>query len=398
MSAFNTLSHWVRQNRDVVFDLLRIYLGIGLFVRGVLFFADPASFRALLTPESASWLTSPPVYYAVSVLHLVGGLMLTAGFLTRLAALIQIPVLLGAVFLIHYEGGLFTASQSFEFSTLVLFLLALVFLHGPGRWSVDHKMDWHLLKNYPALHERLNRYGDVALEFLRIYLGIGLFVRGVLFIADSTSFMALVGEESWFTSVALIHYVAIAHLVGGVMMAVGLLTRVAALIQMPVLLGAVFLVHFQGGLLGPSQSLEFSALVLFLLGILFLYGSGRLSVDYYFLYIGTEREEEGILARMAARNIPKHTDPPPELLGLEPHPETGLTCPLLADCPVIAMGANAREHPWVKARASYSTLGAIFFLGGVTAPPKKVNFLCTRCGQVVDRSSDHEVLDAHRYP
>ena len=67
--------------------------------------------------------------------------MMAIGLLTRIAALVQIPILLGAVFLVHFQGGLFAASKSFAFFVLVLFLLVLVFLYGSGRWSADYYID-----------------------------------------------------------------------------------------------------------------------------------------------------------------------------------------------------------------------------------------------------------------
>jgi uncharacterized membrane protein YphA (DoxX/SURF4 family) len=59
------------------------------------------------------------------------------GLYTRLAALVQLPVLVGAVALVHWQDGLLSADQSLEFSALVLFLLGLVALFGGGRWSLD---------------------------------------------------------------------------------------------------------------------------------------------------------------------------------------------------------------------------------------------------------------------
>jgi len=49
----------------------------------------------------------------------------------------------------------------------------------------------------------------------------------------------------------------------------------------PILFGAVFLVHSQSGLLNVGQSLEFSGLVLALLLVYLTFGSGRLSVDAF---------------------------------------------------------------------------------------------------------------------
>jgi len=81
------------------------------------------------------------------------------------------------------------------------------------------------------------------------------------------------------------HYVIPAHLVGGALLAVGLLTRFAAILQLPILLGAVFYVYapqvvaFRMSSVEPRQSLELAAMVLFLLALVAVFGAGRLSLD-----------------------------------------------------------------------------------------------------------------------
>ncbi|HET7536408.1 MAG TPA: DoxX family protein [Candidatus Didemnitutus sp.] len=123
----------------------------------------------------------------------------------------------------------------------------------------------------------------VWLDCVRIYLGIGLFIRGVLIItnsrADFIQEMVNRTSQTWVVSAFLLHYVALAHFVGGGMLMVGLLTRVAALVQIPVLAGALLLVHRGEGLMSAGQSLEFSALVLFLLTVVAVAGAGPLSID-----------------------------------------------------------------------------------------------------------------------
>jgi len=115
---------------------------------------------------------------------------------------------------------------------------------------------------------------------MRAYLGIGLFVRGVLFVSEPELLLGYMQDvHTWFLPYALVHFVAVAHLCGGLMLAAGLLTRLAAATQVPILFGAVFVVHSSGGLLNPGQSLEFSALVLALLVVYFIFGSGELSID-----------------------------------------------------------------------------------------------------------------------
>jgi putative oxidoreductase len=120
----------------------------------------------------------------------------------------------------------------------------------------------------------------LGFDLVRAYLGIGLFVRGVLFVSRPELVLGyLSSSESWFVPYAIAHYVALAHLGGGLLLAVGLTTRLAAVVQLPVLFGAVFMVHSTDTLLTAGQSLEFSALVLMLLIVYLGVGSGPLSVD-----------------------------------------------------------------------------------------------------------------------
>ncbi len=119
-------------------------------------------------------------------------------------------------------------------------------------------------------------------DLMRTYLGIGLFVRGVLFVSQPELVLGYLQDvHSWFLPYVLVHFVAVAHLCGGVMLALGLATRLAAALQVPILFGAVFLVHSQAGLLNVGQSLEFSGLVLALLIVYLTFGSGRLSIDAF---------------------------------------------------------------------------------------------------------------------
>jgi uncharacterized membrane protein YphA (DoxX/SURF4 family) len=121
---------------------------------------------------------------------------------------------------------------------------------------------------------------SVGLDLIRIYLGVGLMVRGALFISRPEVLLDfLKRSHSWFVPLALSQYVVAAHLCGGILLALGLGTRLAAAAQIPPLLGAVLFVHIGEGLLTAGQSLEFAALVLAMLGAFSVFGSGRLSLD-----------------------------------------------------------------------------------------------------------------------
>ena len=75
------------------------------------------------------------------------------------------------------------------------------------------------------------------------------------------------------------HYVAPAHLIGGLLIAFGLLTRWAAIAQLPILIGAV-LINIVGDMNGAALALAAVSLILCIFFI--FYGSGKHSADYYF--------------------------------------------------------------------------------------------------------------------
>ncbi len=132
MKRLNDVLSWLEINHDLAYSFIRIFFGVALFVRGLMFFSDPAAITELARVDQMYWW-----YSYVTIVHLFGGLFLAIGLLTRFAALFQIPVLAGAVFVYHIKQGLMTAGQSLELAALVLFLLIVYFLFGAGLYSVD---------------------------------------------------------------------------------------------------------------------------------------------------------------------------------------------------------------------------------------------------------------------
>ncbi len=128
---------WLAKNRDLCVEVLRIYLGIGLFLQGMLFLLDEQRGIMLVRQEYLLFFPYLVVHYII-IAHIAGGLLLIIGLLTRLAALLQIPVVFGVVLLLHSEQGLFTTEQTLEFASLVLFLMVFFSIYGGGRFSVDY--------------------------------------------------------------------------------------------------------------------------------------------------------------------------------------------------------------------------------------------------------------------
>jgi uncharacterized membrane protein YphA (DoxX/SURF4 family) len=141
MGTRQAVEAWIEERRDWFFDLVRIYLGIGLVIKAVYFLQNTEYLTSLVEQSGNLWFIPAAVAHYVIGAHLIGGLFLAIGFLTRLGALVQIPALVGAVFWVHLPGVLSVGPrQSLELSALVLYLLVLVLVRGAGPLSLDARM------------------------------------------------------------------------------------------------------------------------------------------------------------------------------------------------------------------------------------------------------------------
>ncbi|MEX0780023.1 MAG: DoxX family protein [Balneolales bacterium] len=121
-----------------------------------------------------------------------------------------------------------------------------------------------------------------AIEVLRMFFGALLFFRGFYFVENLDEIYGLIEETMAVSAFIVAHYVVAAHIVGGILLFFGLLTRFAAFVQIPILVGAVFFVQGMG-ILGPATEQEYSLLVLVLLLVFFVYGGGKWSVDHHLM-------------------------------------------------------------------------------------------------------------------
>jgi uncharacterized membrane protein YphA (DoxX/SURF4 family) len=145
MERARAAQRFIADHRDMVFDLMRIYLGIGLAVKGLQVLSDREFLTSALRESGAGefkfdFIATFLAHY-IPLAHIGGGLLLAAGLMTRIATLAQLPVLTGAVFFVYGRDGLFSHNQELQFTALVLFLLVLILIHGAGRLSVDHFLE-----------------------------------------------------------------------------------------------------------------------------------------------------------------------------------------------------------------------------------------------------------------
>jgi putative oxidoreductase len=133
-----------------------------------------------------------------------------------------------------------------------------------GRWGESHHPRW--------------------IDIVRIILGVFLIYKGVDFLLHMGKLNTMLGVTGQkfgdFAYVLAGHYVVFGHIMGGLALVLGMFTRAACLIQIPILLGAIIFVNSSPELLQPYSEIILSIVVLLLLVYFLIAGNGPLSVKF----------------------------------------------------------------------------------------------------------------------
>jgi putative oxidoreductase len=125
-----------------------------------------------------------------------------------------------------------------------------------------------------------NSHRPGFLDVFRIALGTFITYKGLHYITNMGELESTTeGINTWFAGAFIAHYVVFA--LAGPLIAVGLFTRICCALQLPILIGAVFLVNYPKGLfsIGNHMELEISLIVLVGLVVFMVFGAGRFSID-----------------------------------------------------------------------------------------------------------------------
>lgn len=142
MDVTHKIEHWADTHHPIWLDFIRLGLGIFLFVKGLVFISDITVLERLLIQINLDWSSFLFAHY-IAFAHLVGGLLIALGLVTRTAILFQLPILIGAVLFVRSGPEVSSINNEWWVSGLTLLLLVLFFIFDSGRWSVDHYMRTH---------------------------------------------------------------------------------------------------------------------------------------------------------------------------------------------------------------------------------------------------------------
>ncbi|WP_278035497.1 DoxX family protein [Flavobacterium nitratireducens] len=134
MNNVKQLNKWANAHTYFTLDLLRIALGVFLFVKGIKFITNIPYLVDLISPIDKIGGGMFLVHY-ITPAHMIGGIMIAFGLLTRWAIIAQLPILMGAI-LVNFTGEMQTENL---FLALIILAICLFFLvYGSGKHSADH--------------------------------------------------------------------------------------------------------------------------------------------------------------------------------------------------------------------------------------------------------------------
>jgi putative oxidoreductase len=129
------LPHWRDNSATVALTVLRVGAGVVFVAHGLQKLYDMAGTAQAFTAMGIPY-PHLSVYLAIAG-ELFGGLGLLIGFLTPLAALGPVIVMLVAIAKVHYGKGLFAQNGGWEFPLMMLLVSLFFVVRGAGPISVD---------------------------------------------------------------------------------------------------------------------------------------------------------------------------------------------------------------------------------------------------------------------
>jgi putative oxidoreductase len=140
MNSIQRLEHWGEAHHPRYLDILRVALGAFLFIKGIEFATRSSLLPEVLSREVAfSGFLLMILEHFIIFAHIAGGFMIATGLLTRVAAIAQIPILLGALVFVNWS--MMSHFSGFIMGLVVLSLLVWFAIIGSGPWSLDTALD-----------------------------------------------------------------------------------------------------------------------------------------------------------------------------------------------------------------------------------------------------------------
>lgn len=120
-------------NNRIVSLIFRVILGLTLFIKGVSFIRNKVLIETLISKnailEKLTFLN-----LLIPFIHILGGFFILIGIYTRIAILIQIPIIIAAIIFLFDSGG-DSYFKEIVFAATILIMLVIYLKFGDGFYS-----------------------------------------------------------------------------------------------------------------------------------------------------------------------------------------------------------------------------------------------------------------------
>ncbi len=138
MNYLQRIEVWGDTHHSKWLDIIRVALGVFLIYKAISFLVNMSTVMGLMKSMGGGSFSLVLIGQFIVIVHLMGGLLITIGLHTRLACLIQIPILIGAIILLYTSSGSLPVPSAELFTSVLVLLLLICFLvFGNGPWSFN---------------------------------------------------------------------------------------------------------------------------------------------------------------------------------------------------------------------------------------------------------------------
>jgi putative oxidoreductase len=139
MKLLTQVTNWGDQHHPKWLDYFRVVLGIVLIWKGIAFALNLSAFTSMMMDVGlGTAVFISLVAHLIIVFHIIGGLFIAMGTHTRQFCLLNLPILLVAVFFVNMSPNAFKPYSEFWLSLSVLMALICFMIEGNGVLSVEH--------------------------------------------------------------------------------------------------------------------------------------------------------------------------------------------------------------------------------------------------------------------
>ena len=142
MYSLQKIDSWSEKHHPLWLDIFRVLLGIILIWQALYFIANKSAIIVIVQQFGFGFYTMTAAHAIIGI-HLAGGFLIMFGLLTRLAAAIQLPVLLCSFIFVVIPNGFMSLKSEAELTVIIFALVILFLVEGSGSFSLDGYLNRH---------------------------------------------------------------------------------------------------------------------------------------------------------------------------------------------------------------------------------------------------------------